>query len=85
MSIDGYFCLTRVEFRIYFFGGCQVFSQEDFKAVWYLPVRVSDPDPGRIRIIGQDPDPYQETLIWIRVLKKNRDKLAYKSTKIIKI
>ena len=71
MSIDGYFCLTRVEFRIYFFGGCQVFSQEDFKAVWYLPVRVSDPDPGRIRIIGQDPDPYQETLIWIRVPKKN--------------
>ena len=41
---------------------------------------------GRIRIIGQDsdPDPYQETLIWIRVPKKNRDKLAYKSTKIIK-
>ena len=27
---------------------------------------------GRIRIIGQDPgpDPYQETLIWIRVPKK---------------
>ena len=46
---------------------------------------------GRIRIIGQDPDPdpdpdpYQDTLIWIRVPKKNRDKLAYKSTKIIKI
>ena len=32
-----------------------------------------------------DPDPYQESLIWIRVPKKNRDKLAYKSTKIIKI
>ena len=32
---------------------------------------VSDPDP----------DPYQETLIWIRVPKKNRDKLAYKSKK----
>ena len=40
---------------------------------------------GRIRIIWPDPDPYQETLIWIRVPKKNRDKLAYKSTKIIKI
>ena len=41
----------------------------------------------RIRIIGQDPDPdlYQETLIWIRVPKKNPDKLAYKSTKILKI
>ena len=37
----------------------------------------------RIRIIW--PDPHQETLIWIRVPKKNRDKLAYKSTKIIKI
>ena len=30
-------------------------------------------------------DPDQETLIWIRVPKQNRDKLAYKSTKIIKI
>ena len=40
---------------------------------------------GWIRIIGPDPDPLQETLIWIRVPKKNRDKLAYKSTKIIKI
>ena len=44
---------------------------------------------GRIRIIGPDrdpdPDPHQETLIWIRVPKKNCDKLAYKSTKIIKI
>ena len=39
----------------------------------------------RIRIIGPDPDPLQEMLIWIRVPKKNRDKLAYKSTKIIKI
>ena len=43
---------------------------------------------GRIRIIwpdpDPDPDPYQETLIWIRVPKQNRDKLAYKSTKIIK-
>ena len=38
---------------------------------------------GRIRIIW--PDPYQETLIWIRVPKNNCDKLAYKSTKIIKI
>ena len=25
---------------------------------------------GRIRIIGTDPDPLQETLIWIRVPKK---------------
>ena len=40
---------------------------------------------GRIRIICPDPDQYQETLIWIRVTKKNRDKLAYKSTKIIKM
>ena len=44
---------------------------------------------GRIRIIWPDPDldpdPYQETLIWILVPKQNRDKLAYKSTKIIKI
>ena len=39
----------------------------------------------RIRIISPDPDPLQETLIWIRVPKKDRDKLAYKSTKIIKI
>ena len=35
--------------------------------------------------IRSDPDPYQEKLIWIRVPKKNSDKLAYKSTKIIKI
>ena len=33
---------------------------------------------GWIRIIWPDPDPLQETLIWIRVVKKNRDKLAYK-------
>ena len=39
----------------------------------------------RIRIIWPDPDPLQETLIWILVAKKNRDKLAYKSTKIIRI
>ena len=32
-----------------------------------------------------DPVPHQETFIWIRVPKKNRNKLAYKSTKIIKI
>ena len=38
-----------------------------------------------IRIIGPDPDPLQETFIWIRVPKKSLDKLAYKSTKIIKI
>ena len=38
---------------------------------------------GRIRIIG--PDPLKETFIWIRVPNKDRDKLAYKSTKIIKI
>ena len=42
-------------------------------------------ESGRIRIIWPDPDPHQEALIWIRVPKKNRDKLAYKSTKIIKI
>ena len=30
-------------------------------------------------------DPLKETLIWIRVPKKNCDKLAYKLTKIIKI
>ena len=37
---------------------------------------------GRIRIIWPDPDPHphQETLTWIRLPKKNRDKLAYKST-----
>ena len=44
---------------------------------------------GRIRIIWSDPDPdpdpYQETLIWIWVPKIIRDKLAYKSTKIIKV
>ena len=39
----------------------------------------------RIRIIGPDPDPLQETLIRIRVAKKNRDKLTYKSTIIIRI
>ena len=33
---------------------------------------------GWIRIIWPDPDPLQEKLIWIRVAKKNRDKLAYK-------
>ena len=35
---------------------------------------------GRIRIIWPDPDPLQETLIWIRVVKENLDKLelAYK-------
>ena len=32
-----------------------------------------------------DPDPDQETLIWIQVPNKNRDKLAFKSTKFIKI
>ena len=41
---------------------------------------------GRIRIISLDPDlALQETLIWIRLPKINRDKLAYKSIKIIKI
>ena len=35
---------------------------------------------GQIRIIGSDLDPLQESLIWIRVPKKNRDKLAYNST-----
>ena len=33
---------------------------------------------GWIRIIWPDPDPLKETLIWIRVVKKNRDKLVYK-------
>ena len=47
---------------------------------------VSDPDPvGFVSLARMDPDPYRETLILIRVPKKNRDKLAYKSTKIIKI
>ena len=32
-----------------------------------------------------DPDPYQETYDLDPGTKKNRDKLAYKSTKIIKI
>jgi len=36
-------------------------------------------------VLNSVSDPYQETLIWIRVPKKNRDKIAYKSTKIIKI
>ena len=44
-----------------------------------------DPDPVGSVSLARIPDPYQETLIWIRVQKKNRDKLAYKSTKIIKI
>ena len=39
----------------------------------------------KVQVSVSDPDPYQETLIWIRVPKKNRDKFAYKSTKIIKI
>ena len=33
---------------------------------------------GWIRIILPDPDPLQERLIWIWVVKKIRDKLAYK-------
>ena len=48
---------------------------------------VLDPDP--VESISfepdLDPDPLQETLIWIRVANKNSDKLAYKSTKIIRI
>ena len=38
-----------------------------------------------IRTIWPDPDPLQETLIRIRVAKKNRDKLTLKSTKNIRI
>ena len=54
---------------------------------YYCIIQCFGSGSGRIRIIGQDPDPdpYQETLIWIRVPKKNRDKHAYKSTKIIEI
>ena len=36
-------------------------------------------------VSDSDPDPPQETLIWIRVVKKNREKPAYKKTKIIRI
>ena len=32
----------------------------------------------RLNYSVSDPDPLQETLIWIRVAKINRDKLAYK-------
>ena len=46
-------------------------------SVFRIRIRIIWPDP--------DPDPHQEALIWIRVPTKNRDKLAYKSTKIIKI
>ena len=57
------------------------------KCFYLIPkTSVSDPDPvGSVLLADPDPDPYQETLIWIRVPKQNRDKLAYKSTKIIKI
>ena len=48
-------------------------------SVFRIRIIWPDPDP------DPDPDPYEETLIWIRVPKQNRDKLAYKSTKIIKI
>ena len=36
----------------------------------------------RIRIIGPDPDPLQETLIWIWVPKKNRDNSQTKQQEI---
>ena len=57
--------------------GAQYFDNRAPIALRGPKCSVSDPDP--------DPDPDQETLIWIRVPKKNCDKLAYKSTKIIKI
>ena len=57
------------------------------KCFYLIPkTSVSDPDPEPVgSVLLADPGPYQETLIWIRVPKQNRDKLAYKSTKIIKI
>jgi len=56
------------------------FSRSSLRSADY-PLSVSR---DYIHISVSDPDPHQETLIWIRVPQKNRDKLAYKSTKIIK-
>ena len=43
-------------------------------------ISVSGSGSGRIRFIGPDPDPLQETLIWIRVPKKSiifKKEIAY--------
>ena len=53
------------------------FKRKQFSGSGSGWIRIIWPDP--------DPDPLQETLIRIRVAKKNRDELACKSTKIIRI